>query len=302
MNANQTAMHPVLQKLREHPVSPPARENYFQCASGDRLFYRTWVRDKPRRIIVGLHGLGAHSEYFVLVADRVIETGTTLYAPDFKHHGRSTGPTGDLESIEEIIEQLHEFIAFVKAQHPGVPLFLSGLSMGGGIALYYVNHHPGECSGLILFAPSVGNSLKLTLEQVVKFPYYMITHLFARGRPVINIVKNGEISTSNPIRLEYDSIDPLRTKKISVRFILNVKRMAQFNAAYAGEIQTPLLLFEGKEDKIVNPESVRTFFNNVGSQDKTLVEVEGAWHSLFTEKAMEEKGAWARLRDWLNAH
>ncbi len=302
MNNARISIHPALQQMRNHPVAPTAKEDYFQCASGDRLFYRAWVPGSPRKVIVGIHGLGAHSEYFVLVADQLLETGAALYAPDLKYHGKSTGRKGDMENYDEVIAQIHEFITFIRTQHPGLPLFLVGISMGGGMEFHYVRQHPAECQGIITFAPSIAVGGTISVTQILKSPYYLLAHLFARGKPVISIIKNSARGTSNPLRLVYDAGDPLRLQKVSFRLILEMQKGVRSVANHAEEIKIPVLIIQGTEDRLINPAGVRAFFNRLGAQDKTLIEVEGAYHALFTEPAMEEKGAWARIRDWLNAH
>ncbi len=288
--------------MRSHPCAPPVQENYFQCHSGDRLFYRMWVPDAPRKIIVGIHGLGAHTEYFVLVADQLGETGAALYAPDLKHHGKSTGRKGDMENYDELVGQVHEFVSFVRAQHPGLPIFLVGISMGGGMAFNYVRRHPGECQGIVTFAPSIVVGGTISAGQILKFPYYLLIHVFARGKPVISIVKNSARGTSNPLRLAYDAGDPFRIQKVSLRLILQMQKGVRAVAKHAGEIKIPVLIIQGTEDRLINPTSVKKFFQRLGSRDKTLVEVEGGYHALFSESAMEGKGGWARMRDWLNSH
>ncbi len=104
------------------------------------------------------------------------------------------------------------------------------------------------------------------------------------------------------MRLLYDSEDPFRLHKVSLRLLLEVRKLVQFVAKHAEDIRVPILIMQGTNDKLLRPLKVRAFFNRVGSPDKTILEVEGAYHALFTETAMDEKGGWARLRDWLDAH
>ncbi len=288
--------------MRIHPVAPQAREDYFQCASGDRLFYRGWVPANPRKIIVGIHGLGAHSEYYVIVADQVIETGVAVYAPDLKYHGRSTGRKGDMENYDELIAHMHEFISFIHARHPGLPLFLAGMSMGGSLAFSYVLKHPAECQGIIALAPGIAGGAPITAAQILQSPYYLLAHLFAREKPVISIVNQSRRGTSNPLRLQYDIGDPFRQQKVTFRTVLQLRKGMRSAARHPEEVKLPVLIIQGTKDWLVNPASVRAFFTRLGSQDKTLLELDGAYHALITETFMEEKGAWAQLRDWLKIH
>jgi len=302
VSQEDTPLHPLLQQMRTQPVAPPAKEGYLQCDSGDRLFYRAWVPDSPRKIILAIHGLGAHSEYYVIMADQVIETGIAVYAPDLKHHGRSTGRWGDIESFEELVVQIHQFISLLHTYHPGLPIFLAGISMGGCLAFNYALHHPTECKGIIAFAPAIAGGAPITISQVLLCPYYVLAHLVAPGKPVISIINQSKRGSSNPLRREYDARDPFRQQKVSFRTLLQLRKAMQFTSAHLEELKLPLIIIQGTKDWLVKPALVKKFFARLGSQDKTLIEVEGAYHALITEPLMDEKGVWVQLRNWIMAH
>ena len=121
----------ILQKMRTNPVANDGRGKYFPCKSGDRLYYRVWESKQQEAIIIAIHGMGAHSEYYIQVADQVIEHGISVLAIDVKHHGLSTGRKGDMKDFGEVLKQLHEFIQKVRSKHPEPPIFVMGLISPG---------------------------------------------------------------------------------------------------------------------------------------------------------------------------
>lgn len=296
-------LHPILQKMRVHPVAPDSQEGFFTTHSGDQLFYRKWVPVNPKQIVVAVHGMVAHNDYLVLVADQVIEKGVGLYALDLKHHGYSSGPKGDLEDFEEVIAQLHEFVENVKREIPELPVYILGISMGGAIVIHYHLLFSKDCAGLILMAPAVKTRVKISVRDAVVFPYLVLAFLLFRGKPVVNLAKRqaGGLGTQNPLRIEWDADNPLRIKKISVRYLLNVNKWVKQAFRHAKDISCPIIICQGTDDKIVSPGGVKQFFDQLTTPDRTLVSLEGAYHSLFSDPVMEDRG-YAQLRAWLEKH
>ncbi|MHA1732094.1 MAG: lysophospholipase [Promethearchaeota archaeon] len=297
-------IHPILEGMRVHPVAPAGGGAFFDCESGDRLFYRCWPAGTgTKKVLVGVHGMVAHCDYYVLVADQVVENGVTTYALDLKHHGHSSGAKGDLESLAEVTSQLHEFVTFVRGEHPGIPVFLMGISMGGMIAVHYAAAHPSELAGVVLVAPAVRTNVKVGLKDIPLALKIGVSFLFRKGKPVVDLSKREEpgAGSRNPKRLEYDAADLLRIKKVSARYLLQVNKGVKGAFERGREIACPVLVFQGTDDKVVARDGVLEFFDQLPMKDKTLVEVDGGYHSLFSDPAMLEVG-YPALRDWLEKH
>ena len=54
-----------------------------------------------------------------------------VHAPDLRGNGRSPGRRGHVGRAEELREDLHARVTLVRAEEPGLPLFLLGNSLGG---------------------------------------------------------------------------------------------------------------------------------------------------------------------------
>lgn len=299
--ADPEAMHPLLAALRTHPVAEGHVAYFDPPDSEDRLCYREWPAPAPRALLVGIHGMAAHSEYFVLVADQLVEAGITTYALDLKHHGYSTGRKGDIESFEELIEQVHAFLLFLRETHPDLPVFLAGISMGGCLAANHAILHPDTCAGTILFSPAVKVNASISLRDVVKFPYYGIVALLRRGKPVVDIQKRQGpgVGTRVPGAQAYRDEDSLRVKKVSLRYLLQVKKWIDHAYQHAGTLQGPVVTFQGTNDNLVDPSGVQEFHERLRTPDKRLVRLPGGYHSLFSDPAMVEEDGWETFRAWI---
>ena len=63
--------------------------------------------------------------------------GLSVWAPDHRGHGHSSGERANIESVWAASADLDLLVNLVREQAPGGPLFLVGHSMGGLIATAY---------------------------------------------------------------------------------------------------------------------------------------------------------------------
>ncbi len=181
-------IHPIMQKLRINPVAIQ-KCDYFICNDRKKIFYRHWKPEQKRnKVVIGIHGLAGHSEYYVLVADQLTSIGLDVYAIDLMNHGHSDGQKGDLESVDAIISRINEFVQYLRNQsHEDLKVFMMGISMGGAIAIHYAKKY--KPNGLITFAPSVKIKTDISFADLFVFPYYGLMHIFERGKPVVDLSK-----------------------------------------------------------------------------------------------------------------
>jgi alpha-beta hydrolase superfamily lysophospholipase len=300
-------INPILQKMRAKPVANNGFGKYFTTKSGDKLYYRVWKSDSQNKIVVGIHGMAAHSEYYIQVADQLIDKGISVYALDLKHHGYSVGIKGDLKSFKEIIDHVDQFIDTIikeNKENP-VPIYLMGISMGGVITINYSveiqDNDENKIKGLILMAPGVKTKLKLSFTDILKLPFYVLVYLFKPDKLIINIAERSTVGSRNQLRLEYQNKDELRIQSVSLRYLLGLNSNKKVALKKAKNITHPVIIFQGTEDNLVSYEGVKAFFEEIPIEDKTFVELEGAYHSLYSDPAMIEEG-YEKLRDWLLKH
>jgi len=295
-------IHEIMQKMRNNPVAGDGEAKFFTCESGDKLFHRIWKSKTQNKIILGIHGFAAHSEYYCLIADQVVNHGVTVIGLDLKHHGRSSGVKGTVEHFDELFEQVHELIQDVSQKNKGIPIFLMGLSMGGMFVINYSCMYPEDIAGIIGMAPAVKAKVKLTAKDVIKLPYLVFMHLAKKNKPIVDISDRSKTTSRNPLRLEYDEKDPYRMKKVSSNYLLSVNKRVKQAFKNAPNISHPILIMMGTEDLLVSHEGVKEFFSNITLEDKTLIEVKDSFHSLYSDPAMFEEGGWEKFRNWVLEH
>jgi alpha-beta hydrolase superfamily lysophospholipase len=113
---------------------------------------------EPARAVVQInHGLAEHAARYARFADHLAAHGFQIYAHDHRGHGRTTAPDAPpgmfarengAEKVIADVLAIHELIA---KEHPGLPVIVFGHSMGGLIALNFVQRHSRRIAGAAIW-------------------------------------------------------------------------------------------------------------------------------------------------------
>ncbi len=135
------------------------RTTYTEAADGVRLAERRWTPDGEVRATLQLvHGLSEHAGRYERLAAALTARGFAVAALDQRGHGltaESTGPGGfgpgaTSDAVLDDVRRLGERLA---AEHPGLPRFLLGHSLGSAVALASAEEDGEELDGLVLSGP-----------------------------------------------------------------------------------------------------------------------------------------------------
>ena len=138
-------------------VAQAHQEGWFTGHGELALFRQVWrAPGVPRAVLINLHGLGDHSGLYPALAEHFPPRGIALHAMDLRGNGRSQGQRAYVERWEEYREDLARFVALVREEEPGRPLFLLGNSLGGLIVLDYALVSPQGLRGVIAASPALG--------------------------------------------------------------------------------------------------------------------------------------------------
>ncbi|MFX1469821.1 MAG: alpha/beta hydrolase [Promethearchaeota archaeon] len=299
-------LNPLLERLRENPVASNSENYYFESFDMTRIFYRVWrPQTTIKKIVIVAHGMGGHGEFFVLLADKLVEHEIMVIAPDYRNHGYSEGKKGDLKKFRDLLKDLHCFINYIMDKYKNTPIFLCGESMGGTVCINFVKEFSEaflNLSGLILFSPGikVKFSKKSLLELILMSFPLLILRIFGPSMRIISAKGREEQGIKNPIHQQYDREDPLHLEKISARYLVQLLKYMRKTKKIAHHITIPTIIFQGTKDKGISFEGVQEFFEKISSKDKKLEVVEGGYHELLTDPNFQDK--WKVIINWLNQH
>lgn len=269
-------------------------ESSFQGVGGLKIFTRTWQPSgaKPRGVVVISHGFNSHSGHYQWTAEQLVADGLAVYALDHRGRGQSDGERYYIQSIADVENDLATFIDIVKAQEPGLPVFLLGHSAGGVISCVYTLDHQAELAGLIcedfafeVPAPDFAIAALKGLAHI--FPHAHVLKLnnvdFSRDPKVVEAMNNDPLIA--------DEVQPTQT----------VAELARADDRLRKEFSTitiPVLILHGAADKVTKLSGSQYFYDTTGSTDKTLKLYEGHYHDLLND--VDKEVVIADIVAWIN--
>jgi acylglycerol lipase len=273
------------------------KEGHFKGTDNFELYWRAWLPDsKPKAIVLVVHGLAEHISRYGNLVSHLVSRGLAVYGLDHQGHGKSEGTRVFVKRFQVYLDDLETFYGIVRAENPGLKVFLLGHSMGGLIAAAYAVQHQQEFAGLIVSAPllKAGDSVSPSIISLAKILSSILPKMGVQA------LDSTHLSRDTSVVKAYDS-DPLVYRgKITAR--LGSELFAAM-ASLEQQIQTislPLLIMQGSDDKLVSHEGSRLLFEKAGSKDKTIKIYDGFYHEIFNEP--DRSRVFADLDAWLDTH
>jgi acylglycerol lipase len=275
--------------------TPGYSEGYCR-QDGLNIFYRQYKAGNEKAIMVIAHGLGEHSGRYLNVINRMVPKGITIFALDFRGHGKSEGKRGHVLSFNEYLSDLHSmFGVALKEKKPDMKSFLLGHSLGGLIGINYAIRGQETFDGFIISSPSLGLTVKVPAAKAV---LGKVMSSAWPGLSLNNELDASKISHDEKVVAAYKN-DPLVHDRVTARWFTEFLTAMETAANRASEIKLPCLMQLAGDDHIVNAEASKAFFEKIFSQDKTLRVYEGLYHEIFNEREEKRKLALSDLENWI---
>ncbi len=166
-------------------ATPVIASDAFVTRDGLHLPLRRWDAAHPQAIIVALHGMSDYSQAFDLPGPWWAAHGISVYAYDQRGFGAAPN-AGLWAGAPAMRADLADFVDFVRAKSPGVPVYALGESMGGSVVLTsMIGADPPRVDGIILVAPAVWSRDDMPL------PYRTVLWFAAHTMPWVHVSGEG---------------------------------------------------------------------------------------------------------------
>ncbi|HPD07476.1 MAG TPA: lysophospholipase [Candidatus Bipolaricaulis sp.] len=264
-----------------------------RTADGLSLFVRVWPGEGKGSLGI-IHGYGEHSGRYDGFARWLNARGWSVAACDLRGHGNSPGRRGHIRRFADYLHDATALHGFLQGRAGGRPVFLLGHSLGGLIAIRYLQGGAEGLGGLILSAPFLKAELPIPTWKVA------LSRVLSRGWPSFSSPSGlgGALVSRDPeIVAEYGR-DPLMHRKATARWLTETLTAQEDAFAWAPELSIPLLLLHGDADPIASVSATRRFFAAAGSHDKTLNVYGGFLHEVLNEIGKER--VWEDIASWLD--
>jgi alpha-beta hydrolase superfamily lysophospholipase len=268
----------------------------FNIKLSSGLILRGYIKspgENLRAVVILVHGLGEHIQRYSNWAGLFNEAMIGFAGVDLPGHGRSEGKRGHIKNYTQTDEMINILLNECRKTFPGIPLFLYGHSLGGGIVLDFLIRKDPRISGAIVTSPWLKLSFepdpsKVKLAGIMKNifpgliqPSGLVVDHISHDQMVVDAYKN----------------DPLIHDKISVSLFHSAMSAATNTLKNAVSLKKPLLLMHGTDDHICSPEGSREFASRAKSVELKLWD--GGYHELHNDLYRHE--AFNYIIGWLNS-
>ncbi len=281
------------------PGFPPGESRYLDGQGGVRLHYRAWPVDEPRAAVLVLHGLFEHSRRYLELAAAMNDAGFSTFAMDHRGHGLSDGRRGHVARFGRFVDDVHRFHrVVVKDLPPGTPRFLLGHSMGGLIAIRFLEEHQPELAGAVITSPWLG------VAQEVPGWQRALAGILSRVAPVVPYpsgIDAAELS-HDAERVEDYRNDPEIFSSLTIRLGLEAEEAMDEAYRRRDRIATdlPLLFLIAGADGVVDADRSLALARSLTGDDVTVRVLDGYYHEVLQET--ERAAVMAEIRSWIEEH
>ncbi|HEX6544174.1 MAG TPA: alpha/beta fold hydrolase [Ktedonobacterales bacterium] len=242
-----------------------------KMADGTPIFYRAWLHpDAQRPVLLIMHGLGAHSGWFIDMGNSLNEHGLTVYAIDHRGFGRSGGDRGHAPQAQTPVRDAEAVLDEIRQRHPGIPVSILGHSLGAIFALHMAADDAlatqKRLSGMILVNPGIAVTWKVPLGRQIA----IAAGGLGGSTRHWSLAPGHESMTTNVEAKNMLDADTYWQRTQSAAFIYQVALRLRVSAMKrARSIRTPALMIQCDGDLSVVPSSARRCYDMLGSTDKT---------------------------------
>ncbi len=279
---------------------------HFSTPDGERFSWQTWIplTEKVRATMVAIHGMGAAASDFAPLGELLTKERIAVYAPNLRGQGLDPviSRRGSELNIGQLLSDVGAVVAEVQREHPGVPLFFYGESMGSLLLIRLLTTEPPPfpIAGAILAVPVV-ELARPTLPVVRR-----VVNLIAKYFPSLVVLPQWFVShqEKNTLHLSHDrdkqrSFEnaPYLIKRFTVSFMNSMGDLIASANGAAERIRHPVLVLGAGDDEFIQTDQLLQWFDRVGSTDKTLEIFPNSYHRLlFDQDQLEVEKT---LLDWL---
>ncbi len=246
-------------------------------ADGTVLRGYIWACDKPKIAMSLIHGFGEHCGRYAGMAKYLNAQGIAVVALDLRGHGRSDGKRGVCKDYNLLSADVDALLAKTREAFPGLPHFIFGHSMGGGLVLHYGLNHSDDIAGFLVSAPLIrpAEPIPGPLQTVVK-----ILRRIAPNGTLPNPIPGTKVSTVPAEQKIYEA-DTLNHGRLGFGLAAGMIEAGEEVLNKAGDWTEPLLLWHANGDQLTDFTASEGFAAK--AQNCTFIAYEDCEHEMHND-------------------
>lgn len=232
---------------------------------------RSWIDNEVKQtaVVLCIHGLGLNADAFNDFGTRMSQRGVAVYAIDVRGFGSWMRlANGKALKFASSLDDIKTLLPILRANHPGLPVFLLGESMGGAVVLRASSLYPELMDGLISSVPS-GQRYKDGTDLKVGVQLLTGAHKqFDVGTTIVD-----QATKNDRLRTIWES-SPLNRMDLSAVQLLDFQAFMDGNHDAAVKVSSiPVLMLQGTLDRLVKAQGSWEIFNTLATKNKTFIEL-----------------------------
>ncbi len=266
----------------------------FFTDDGEALAVSRWHARSPRAIMVVVHGFNEYAGDFRLPAPWFTQRGISVIGFDQRGFGRTaTARRGRWAGGDTMSADLARFVELVRAENPGLPVYVAGTSMGGAVTMKSSVEYGLDADGLVLVAPAIWGwrSMNPILKSALWVTAHTVPASTATGSPL-------EIWPSDNIEwLREYSRDRHNITQSRFDTLYGLVTLMDEASAAAPRITTPVLYLYGLKDEIVPLEPTRLVMKSIAAS-KQIIEYDAGYHMLMHD--LQRENVYRDIVRWMD--
>jgi alpha-beta hydrolase superfamily lysophospholipase len=268
----------------------------FRASDGYRFYYRHYrPTGGPRARLVIVHGIRSHGGWYGRSSAAFASAGIEVFFLDRRGAGMNTTHRGDTPSFRRLLDDVAEFVQFVRQEEAYLPLFLCGISWGGKLAAGISYRKPGLVDGLILLCPGLAPKVAPAFLQRVRIA---IARVFRPSRLFPVPLNEPDLFTSSPGWQKYIDNEPLGLRTATARFLFSSFSFDLYLRRAGKHVTRPTFLALASNDQIIDNALTRAFVQRF----PVSVEVKEYTNAHHTLEFESDSNPWlSDVTSWIEA-
>lgn len=264
-------------------------EQQVETEDGLLLNYYHWMPEFSKGAIVLAHGWSEHSGRYNALAEYLVQAGYEVHSVDHRGHGKSEGKRGHVRRWTDYANDLEQLRLTIKHEKQ----YLIGHSMGGMIAILHSLQYPERFSAMALSGPAADVSIPVPKYKQILGKTMSV---WLPRLSMTNDIDPSIVCSDPEVVAEYKD-DPYTHGRVTARWFNEYMKTVQRVKEEASSIHTPIAIWHGEGDMLVEPWVSENFYNALDTQHKQRKVVPNALHEILLEPNWQETAA--EIKNWL---